>query len=226
MSRAKNKRVLLRGWGRLPIQVPPQILEHQASLGPLPSLVWINLVALAQQKRSLQIDEIAEQMGLAKQEINQALALLADWGWINDEGLEIQLAIPLDLENQEEAAVTVENILDEEQASFEWLISYWSARIKAPSPKEMRKLFFWMEDKGLSHEVIAVAIEEMLVTAANASFPYLEGILRNWHSMGIRTYSDLLANPHLAKALAPVTAKKEDSPAEKRWREVFPDEFD
>ncbi len=151
---------------------------------------------------------------------------MADRGWINDEGLEIQLAVPFPVANKSEDAAVAENILDEEQASFEWLVSYWSARVADPSPEEMRRLFFWMESKELSHEVIAVAIEEMFVTASNPGFPYLEGILRNWHRVGIRTYGDLLANPHLTKVLTPLSAPREHSPAEQRWREVFPDEFD
>lgn len=222
VSAQKNKRLLLRGVEGMPIQIPPEILRCQPVLGPTPTLVWINIVALAQLGRPLQIDSLAKQMGLAKREVSQALALLADRGWINDEGLEIQLVLP----EVQDAVATRESVLDEEQASFEWLVSYWAARVAAPSPEEMRKLMHWMERRDVSHEVIAVAIEEMCVAVAHPSFPYLEGILRNWHAVGIRTYNDLLESPHLTKVLAPIAAQKEQSPAEKRWKEVFPDEFD
>lgn len=222
MSSQQGGGVLLRSVEGLPIQIPVEILQQQAKLGPIATLVWINIVAMAQVGKPLQIDALAEQMGLVKRDISQALALLADNGWINDEGLEIQLVIP----KHAEAAVAQEQPISVESEAFEWLVSYWTARVGQPSPEEMRKLLYWMERKHLSHEVIAVAIEEMFVTARHPSFPYLEGILRNWHGLGVRTYNDLLENPHLTKVLGPIAARKEPSPAEQRWREVFPDEFD
>jgi len=116
--------------------------------------------------------------------------------------------------------------VEAEPEAFEWLVSYYSARVAMASPEEMRKLLYWMEAKALSHEVIAVAIEEMIVSAAHPSFAYLEGILRNWHAVGIRTYNDLLENSHLTKVLGPIAGRRELSPAEQKWKEVFPDELD
>lgn len=225
MSGRKSKGVLLRGVEGLPIQVPAEILICQADLGPTATLVWINIVALSQFGRPLQINALAEQMGLEKRVVSQALASLADRGWINDEGLEIQLTVP-DRDEQIEPtqAAALETALQDSD-SFEWLVNYVCARVTVPTPEEKRKLLFWMQSKGLSHEVIAVAIEEMCASAAHQSFPYLEGILRNWHGLGIRTYNDLLEHPYLAKVLAPITSCKEQNPAEQRWREVFPDEF-
>jgi len=214
--------ILLQGMEGLPIQIPAEIFQCQAVLGPKATLVWINLAALAQLRQPLRLDTLAEQIGLAEQEVSRCLALLADRGWINDEGIEIRLTVP----RIEEAAAAAESILDEEQASFEWLVNYWTTRVAAPTPEEMRKLLYWVETKGVSHEVIAVAIEEMRASAASPGFPYVEGILRNWHANGIRSYNDLLENPHLTKVLQPIAARKERSPAEKRWKEVFPHEFD
>ena len=105
-------------------------------------------------------------------------------------------------------------------------MGYVSARGTVPTLDEKRKLLYWMQSKNLTHEVIAVAVEEMCASAAHPSFPYLEGILRNWHGVGIRTYNDLLENPYLAKVLGPITSCKEQNPVEQRWREIFPDEFD
>ncbi len=217
--------ILLQGIEGLPVQIPVQILQCQAVLGPKATLVWINLVALSQLRRPLRLDTLAAEIGLTEQEVSGSLALLADRGWINDEGLEIRLTVP-SMEEAEETAAAGEGILDEEQASFEWLVNYWTTRVEAPTPEEMRKLLYWMETKSLSHEVIAVAIEEMRVSASSPGFPYVEGILRNWYANGIRTYNDLLENPHLTKVLQPIAARKERSPAEKRWKEVFPHEFD
>lgn len=222
MSSQQNRGVLLKSVDGLPIQLPLEILQSQASLGPIATLVWINIVAMAQVGKPLQIDNLAQQMGVDKRAISQALALLADNGWINDEGLEIQLVIP----GAKESAAASETQVDVESDAFEWLVNYCTARVSKPSPEETRKLLYWMERKNISHEVIAVAVEEMVVSAAHPSFPYLEGILRNWHGLGVRTYNDLLENPHLTKVLGPIASRKELSPAEQRWREVFPDEFD
>lgn len=226
MTGQRSKGVLLRGVAGLPIQVPVEILQRQASLGPIATLVWINIVALSQVGKPLQIDDLAQKMGLAKREVSKALALLADEGWINDEGLEIQLEVPCRGESAasaEEVEVQPDTVDSE---AFEWLVSYWSARVAMASPDEMRKLLYWMQVKDVSHEVIAVAVEEMMVSAPHPSFAYLEGILRNWHGLGIRTYNDLLENPHLTKVLGPIASRRELSPAEQRWKEVFPDEFD
>lgn len=230
MSGAKSKGVLLRPVEGLPIQVPVEILTCQADLGPTATLVWINIIALSQLGRPMQINSLARQMGLEKREVSQALASLADRGWINDEGLEIQLTVPDKVVNAPVAAALQQGAAaempNEALDAFEWLVSYVSARVTVPNADEKRKLLYWMQSKNVTHEVIAVAIEEMCASAAHPSFPYLEGILRNWHGVGIRTYNDLLENPYLAKVLGPITSCKEQSPVEQRWREIFPDEFD
>lgn len=227
MSGRKSKGVLLRAVEGLPIQVPVEILKCQADLGPTATLVWINIVALSQMGRPMQINTLAEMMGLDKRTVSQALATLADRGWINDEGLEIQLTVPDSIESAEAAqAATLEAVSQREPDAYEWLVDYVCARVTMPTPDEKRKLWYWMQTKGVSHEVIAVAVEEMCASAAHQSFPYLEGILRNWHGLGVRTYNDLLEHPYLAKVLGPITSFKEQNPAEQRWREVFPDEFD
>ncbi len=231
MSGGKSKGVLLRPVEGLPIQVPREILKCQVDLGPTATLVWINILALSQLGRPMQINSLARQMGLEKREVSQALAFLADRGWINDEGLEIQLTVPQGeesglLNGTTAQAATAETIPGAETDAFEWLVSYVSARVTVPTLDEKRKLLYWMQSKNLTHEVIAVAVEEMCASAAHPSFPYLEGILRNWHGVGIRTYNDLLENPYLAKVLGPITSCKEQNPVEQRWREIFPDEFD
>ena len=167
MPGQRTRGVLLKGVEGMPVQVPREILGCQARLGPAATLAWINLLALAQAGKPMHIDDLTEAMGLPKWEVSKAPALLADQGWINDEGLEIQLVVP----ELPEAAAALETPVEVEPEAFEWLVSYWSARVDAASPEEMRKLLYWMEVKGLSHEVIAVAVEEMLVSAAQPSFP-------------------------------------------------------
>src|SRR5690554_6215773 len=125
MAGAKNKGVLLRGVKGLPIQVPGEILKCQADLGPTATLVWINLVAFSQLGQAFRINSLARQMGLPKREVSQALALLADRGWINDEGLEIRLTVQAEAESldpvQEEVAAAAEPLVNGESDAYEWL---------------------------------------------------------------------------------------------------------
>lgn len=215
--------VMLKGLETLPIQIPRDILDAQNHLGVDATLLWINLLAIAQQGKPIQIGAMADYMGLAKQQVEKALVILADQGWINDEGLEIKLMVPqrLKLNNTKPPAV-----LDESQASFEWLVTFWTNRVGTPSAAEMRKLLFWVEKKGLSEEVIAVAIEEMCASADSPSFSYLEGILRNWYNEGVRHYGDLVDRSHLAKVLNGPKEHAIHPVARNKWKEVFPDEFD
>lgn len=53
MPGQRTRGVLLKGVEGLPIQVPQAILHSQARLGPVATLVWINLLALAQLGRPL-----------------------------------------------------------------------------------------------------------------------------------------------------------------------------
>jgi DnaD/phage-associated family protein len=223
MSTPKGTGVLLQGIEGLPVQVPQTIFQHQADLGPTAALLWINLLACAQTSRPVRIADLARDMGVDVGELEQAMVILASAGWINDEGLVIRLTVPEPV--QQGTLETAVAVLDEEQASFEWLVDYYAARVGNPSPEEMRKLLYWMERRQVSHEVIAVAIEEMCAGAARPSFPYLEGILRNWHAQGIRTYADLVERPTLARVLQHKPAEEELTAAELRWKEVFPDEF-
>ena len=66
MPGQRTRGVLLKGVEGLPIQVPQAILHSQARLGPVATLVWINLLALAQLGRPLRIDDLTESLGLPK----------------------------------------------------------------------------------------------------------------------------------------------------------------
>ncbi|HHT74064.1 MAG TPA: DnaD domain protein [Firmicutes bacterium] len=225
MSTHKGAGVLLQGLDNLPVQVPLAFFQSQASLGPTAALLWINLLVCAQTGRPVRIGELARFMGVEVSELEQAMVVLASHGWVHDEGLVIRLALP-ESSPGEGAAETAVAVLDEEQASFEWLVNYYATRVANPSPEEMRKLLYWMERRQVSHEVIAVAIEEMRAGATRPSFAYLEGILRNWHNQGVRAYADLVERPTLAKVLQHKPAEGALTAAERRWKEVFPDEFD
>ncbi len=213
--------IILKGVTGMPLLLPKEILSMQRVLGIEAVLLWINLLALAQEGEPMNLDQIAETMGLSYQVIEKALVTLADSGWISDEGREIRLKVARDLEPKKQKAV-----LDDKQAGFEWLVGFWCNKLQAPSPEQLQKLLFWMEKKALSHEVIAAAIEEMCACVESPHISYLEGILRNWYNDGVREYEDLVQRPYLTKLRVGTTQNDQIHPeAKKRWQEVFPHEF-
>ena len=231
--------ILLKGLRDDRVQVPVALLEAQATLGLEAAMLWIHLAAAAAKGQSVTMQQMAEDMGLERGRVETALAALADRGWINDEGMEIRLSVP-EGHSAEDHLKRIEQsspvkghqrasaILDPNQAQFEWLVDFWNHRIGKTDSDVMRRLVFWTEQKGMSHEAIAVAIEEMCSSAPRPSLAYLEGVLRNWYQEGVRDYQDLLDRPRLAKVL-PTQQKREegvDSGAQRKWKELFPDEFD
>lgn len=218
---------VVKGVGKLPLQIPIELLMAQQSLGITAVMVWINMAMFVQQNQPVNIDLISEAMGVDSQEVNKGLAKLADKGWINDEGYEIKLCIPQAEQIPAISPVVGEyQLLNKEQRGFEWLVNFWSNKVESPTPEEMKKLLFWVEKKGVSHEVVAVAIEEMCAMVDNPNFGYLEGVLRNWVNEGVYDYRQLIDKPYLAKILhqsRPVSIHPE---AERKWKELFPDEFD
>ncbi len=228
MADEQGRGVILQGLKELPVQVPIEILDVQSTLGVNAVMLWINLLFNAQQQQALKVGSIGTLMGLESKEITKALVRLADHGWINDEGYEIKLCIPTERSQPEKKhhQTGLDDLLDQGQKGFEWLISFWSTRVAAPSPEEMKKLLFWMEKKQMSHEVIAAAIEEMCASIDHPHFSYLEGVLRNWANEGVFTYSQLVEKPYLSKVLAHSRKPAISPEAEQKWKELFPDEFD
>ncbi len=234
MTSNQNAGFMLTGIKNMPLQVPIEILAAQPELGVHAVLLWINLLLFVEKHQALSISFLAEAMGLEVSEVNRSLVKLADHGWINDEGYEIKLSVP---SSQPASLPSIpadtpapshssEDVLDKNQQGFEWLITCWSNRVSPPSPEEMKKLMFWMEKKQMSHEVIAVAIEEMCAAIDNPHFAYVEGILRNWSNEGVHSYTQLLEKPYLTKVLAPQSQSAVSLDATKKWKELFPDEFD
>ena len=224
----------LKGLENNAVQVPRELLHNQAQLGMEAVLLWVNLAAFAQRGESVSMQGLADYMGMNRSHVETSLAALADRGWINDEGMEIRLSVPATSDATETAPIphdqqrqTPPKMLDPGQAQFEWLVNFWSHRVGSADTDVMRKLLFWMEQKGMSHEVIAVAIEEMCTNAQRPTLAYLDGVMRNWYNEGIREYRDLTDRPHLAKVLPANSKEQRIHPdAERKWKELFPDEFD
>lgn len=221
MTSKKDSGFVIKGLEKLPLQVPIELLAAQERLGVNAVLVWINMVLFVQQHKPINTASISNIMHISQKEVNQALACLADQGWINDEGYEIRLCIP----KQNDAKQEIE-VLDPKQKGFEWLINFWANKVAPPTSEEMQQLLFWSEKKQMSYEVIAAAVEEMCSSIDSPNLAYLEGVLRNWASEGVYTYNQLLEKPYLAKFLKQPHKASIHPEAKRKWKEVFPDEFD
>lgn len=231
MSKDIGSGFIVKGLPGMPVQIPLQLLQAQKELGFTAAMVWINMAMFVQQHRPINVNLISEVMDLDSREVNLAMARLADQGWINDEGYEIKLCIPetkktIELIGQNKSSTETHSILDPKQKGFEWLINHYATRVKPPTPEEMKKLLFWVEKKGISYEVIAVAIEEMCVSIDSPHFAYLEGVLRNWVNEGVLTYTQLMDKPYLAKVIDFNHKSSIHPAAAAKWKEFFPDEFD
>ena len=221
MSDTLSDGIVIKGLEKLPLQIPVELLIAQKTLGITAVMVWINMAMFVQQNQPVNIALISEAMDISQTEVNKALTRLADYGWINDEGYEIKLCIPEIKQVEPEL-----ELLDPQQKGFEWLINFWTNKVGPPGPEEMQRLLFWVETKHVSHEVVAVAIEEMCSAIDNPHMGYLEGILRHWTLECEYTYQQLLDKPYLAKVLKQAQSKSQIHPeAERKWKELFPDEF-
>ncbi|MBO8141091.1 MAG: DnaD domain protein [Firmicutes bacterium] len=115
------------------------------------------------------------------------------------------------------------------------VVAFYHQRIGLMGPSQFQRLRFWIEEQGMSADVVALAIEETVRSARTPRLNYLEGVLRNWYNEGIRTLEDLQRSQR-ARALKS-TANAEGSPnaaaynpvdpdAVRRWKEMFADEYD
>lgn len=94
----------------------------------------------------------------------------------------------------------------------------WNALRKAtglehprPTPKQAEFLHTWSEKWGFSLDMILKAFEEMQNHTEKTSFPYVNKVLENWHSKGIKT---------------PEEADNQTPPAEKGGRRNPPASYD
>jgi DnaD/phage-associated family protein len=130
---------------------------------------------------------------------------------------------------------------DSRSADVEAVVQYYHNKIGLMGPSQFEILRFWVEDMGMDGEVVALAIEETVKSAKNPRIQYLEGVLRNWHNDEIRTLQDLLKHKKASKVLS---GNEEEAPASmegvpnasayqrvdpalvKKWKELYPDEYD
>lgn len=92
------------------------------------------------------------------------------------------------------------------------VLEWYHQRIGLISDSQAERLCEWITQRGMTTDVVALAIEQTARSAEYASFSYLEGILRNWYNQGVRTWADVLRRPHLASVLGlPRTAAQAGS---------------
>ena len=75
-------------------------------------------------------------------------------------------------------------------SGLEAVVAFYHQRIGLLGPSQFEKLRFWLEEMGMSPDVIALAIEETVQNAKTPRMNYLEAVLRNWYNDGVRTVAD------------------------------------
>ncbi|NLJ86167.1 MAG: DnaD domain protein [Firmicutes bacterium] len=123
------------------------------------------------------------------------------------------------------------------EADFEAVLDLYHKRIGLMGPKQRDILQFWVEESGMTAEVVAAAIDVTARKAENPRIQYLEGVLRNWFNDGVRTYADAIRKyPDLTgesqspaksyEGLPNAGAYSEvDSELVRKWKELYPDEY-
>ncbi|MFS8544294.1 MAG: DnaD domain protein [Limnochordales bacterium] len=115
------------------------------------------------------------------------------------------------------------------------VVAFYHQRIGLLGPSQFERLRFWVEEQGMSPDVVALAIEETVQSARTPRMNYLEGVLRNWYNEGIRTLEDLQRSQRarVMRQAAPVEGAPNagayqtvDADAVRRWKEMFADEYD
>jgi len=83
------------------------------------------------------------------------------------------------VEGEETAAISLDD-------SYKRINTYFSNNIHLITPVEFQKIQYWVEDEGMHEDVIMFAIEEA-VNQGQRKMSYIEGILKDLNSKGIKT---------------------------------------
>lgn len=114
------------------------------------------------------------------------------------------------------------------------LLRYYEERTGWITPKISEDLARWVDD-GLEPAVIKEAISEMMQKADSPRFAYLNAILVSWHKNGWFSLEDLEkarakdmkeSFQGVPNAAAYREPDSEDIERIRRWKELFPDEYD
>ena len=128
------------------------------------------------------------------------------------------------------------DIFSSTEADFHAVLDLYHKRIGMMGPKQRDKLRFWVEESGMTAEVVAAAIDITARKAENPRIQYLEGVLRNWYNDGVRTFEQALKKyPEISGESQDVAERYEgmpnagayseaDSALIEKWKELYPDE--
>ncbi|NLY51338.1 MAG: DnaD domain protein [Firmicutes bacterium] len=137
----------------------------------------------------------------------------------------------------EEQAILDKEVFSSPEADFQAVLDLYHKRIGMMGPKQRDKLRFWVEESGMSAEVVAAAIDITARKAENPRIQYLEGVLRNWYNDGVRTFEEALKKyPEIAGESSSASASYEGAPNAgayteadqeliQKWKELYPDEY-
>ena len=132
---------------------------------------------------------------------------------------------------------SIKDAFSSPEADFQAVLDLYHKRIGMMGPKQRDKLRFWVEEAGMSAEVVAAAIDLTARKAEKPRIQYLEGVLRNWYNDGVRTLEEALKRyPEIAGESGGASAGYEGAPnagayAEadreliQKWKELYPDEY-
>ena len=143
----------------------------------------------------------------------------------------------VDEEPVKEPVVLDKAVFSSAEADLQAVLDLYHKRIGLMGPKQRDKLRFWVEESGMHAEVVAAAIDITARKAENPRIQYLEGVLRNWYNDGVRTFDEALKKyPEIAgedrsssasyEGVANAGAYTEaDSELIRKWKELYPDEY-
>ncbi len=137
-----------------------------------------------------------------------------------------------------DATITLnKEVFSSPEADLQAVLDLYHKRIGLMGPKQRDILRFWVEESGMSAEVVAAAIDVTARKAENPRIPYLVGVLRNWFNDGVRTYAEAVKKyPEITgedqtpaksyEGLPNAGAYSEvDSDLVRKWKELYPDEY-
>lgn len=250
-----------RDW---PLVVPRALfVRYQPLIGALATMLWLNLYEMAEGGATTEFVSVASalgaRMGIGPEEMEAGARKLEEAGllhrsggrwtvlWPEESGEQAPAAAaaepdfggpPLEgVASDEGAAVPAEEAAgwNSDEAALQAVVQFYHQRIGMLGPSQFEKLRFWVEEQGVSPDVVALAIEETVQSAKTPRMAYVEGVLRNWYNDGIRTVADLQKSKRSRSHEVTPTAEGTpnaaafdavDRDAVRRWKEMYSDEYD
>lgn len=228
---------MIKYFGSRQLALPVLLIEdYQPVLGSLATMIWIDLLFLANEGVSDWEEPLMALTGLSEDELQPQLEILEAAELIVLDADELTIKEPkLNPKTEPEVAVTsLDQTLDGAQKKKEAVFDYYHEKIGLMAAKDWALLNEWIEIRGMSPELVAKAID---VTAENAQFPsmkYLDGVLKNWFNAKIKDLEDLeqpkkstpnfKANTPKAKDANPAY-KSVDLEKVRKWKELFKDDY-